>query len=492
MIAAFVVSLSLFLPIQLLVPWHDRQWWILSTLLRVAPVIAAFIGLLLYGLASTWQGRGKGREKAVKHIEMAARPAPLASHLSPLLLGGALGILIAGVAAAAYATVPARLRTPAEDWTPQDWQRHLADVISRPGIAPETLARLEQKLGRWYVSTDPRMAAEHYRRAAACEPHSAEFCAGLGGCFIELDCINDAVEQWERALELEPRWVEIHHRLAAALAAGGRTDGAIEHLRRVIALNPRHAVAENDLGAVLARSQRLDEAIAHYRKALEIKPDYAEARNNLGAALAGCGRLEEAIGQYRKALEISPDYAEAHNDLGAALAGCGRLEEAIGQYRKALEIRPDYAEARNNLGAALAGCGRLDEAIAQYRKVLDVRPDHAEAHYNLGLALAGRGQTAEAIDHYRKAVQLKPDYVMALNDLAWQRATCRQASLRNGRAAIDLARARSAFPAAGRRNCSIRWPRPMPRRECSPRPPRRSPRRWTWPGKRTSRPWWKR
>ena len=95
--------------------------------------------------------------------------------------------------------------------------------------------------------------------------------------------------------------------------------------------------------------------------------------------------------------------------------------------------------ADNNLGAVLASRGRIDEAIAHYRKALKINPNYAEAHYNLGVALVDRGRTEEAIAQYQKALQLKPDYAMALNHLAWLRATCPDAALRDGAAAIELA-----------------------------------------------------
>jgi tetratricopeptide (TPR) repeat protein len=88
----------------------------------------------------------------------------------------------------------------------------------------------------------------------------------------------------------------------------------------------------------------------------------------------------------------------------------------------------------------LAAGGRTDDAIAQLRKALEINRDYAEAHDNLGVALAGCGRFGEAVGHYQEALQIEPRYVKALNDLAWLRATCPEAGLRDGPAAIELAR----------------------------------------------------
>ena len=96
-------------------------------------------------------------------------------------------------------------------------------------------------------------------------------------------------------------------------------------------------------------------------------------------------------------------------------------------------------EAYFNLGLVQARHGQIDKAIADYRKALELKPDFAEAHFNLGLALAGRGEVDSAIAHYQKALEIKPAFVEMHNNLAWLRATCPAAALRNGAEAIEHA-----------------------------------------------------
>ena len=176
------------------------------------------------------------------------------------------------------------------------------------------------------------------------------------------------------------------------------------------------------------------------------------AQYNLGVALADHGRVDEAIGHFREALEIKPDYAEAHFNLAVAFADRGQVAEAITHYLMALEIKPDYARAHYNLGVVLAGRERFDEAISHLQKALEIKPDYADAHFNLGNALASRGRFDAAIGHYRKALEIKPDYANACNNLAWLRATCPEASVRNGSEAVALAQ--QAVQLLGRANAA--------------------------------------
>jgi tetratricopeptide (TPR) repeat protein len=200
-----------------------------------------------------------------------------------------------------------------------------------------------------------------------------------------------------------------------------------------------NALTRFTLGDALSQQGRTEEAISQYREALRINPTYVDAHINLGIALDQQGQTGEALGQYREAVQINPDRADSHLHLGNALARQRRTEEAIAEYREAVRADPGLADAHYNLGKALAQEGQTGEAIAEYREALRINPDSAEAHNNLGIALARQGQMQEAIDQIQKALELQPSSLSRENNLAWMLATAPQASLRNGRKALELA-----------------------------------------------------
>jgi tetratricopeptide (TPR) repeat protein len=174
------------------------------------------------------------------------------------------------------------------------------------------------------------------------------------------------------------------------------------------------------------------------------------AHDKLGLALAVRGQFDTAIAQYQKALEIKPDDAEVHNNLSVALAAQGRFDEAMMHCRESLRTAPLAPEAHFNLALALARQGRFDEAIVHYQKGLETDPGDVRARCCFGVALAKRGRVDESIAQFEQAVQLMPDDVDAQIKLAWLRATCADASLRNGAAAIAHAE-RAARLCGGRR-----------------------------------------
>lgn len=88
---------------------------------------------------------------------------------------------------------------------------------------------------------------------------------------------------------------------------------------------------------------------------------------------------------------------------------------------------------------ALLDHGSPDDAIPHFERALALAPDDAQARYSLGSALRLEGKAAAALAQWRQALQAQPDLVQALDEAAWVMATSREASVRNGAEAVELA-----------------------------------------------------
>jgi len=209
--------------------------------------------------------------------------------------------------------------------------------------------------------------------------------------------------------------------------------------RTTLARNPECWMAHTNLGLVLFEKGKIDDAIANYRSALQMQPDWWDAEYNLGTALLAKGQVDEAILHCEKAVSMRPTDPDAQVALGNLLAQKGWIDEAIAHYQKAITVRPDHFLARYGLGHALLEKGELDSAIQVCRSALLLRPLDADCHTTLAIALEEKGNPAEGIQHYQKALELAPKSIPTLTNLAWLLATSRDASLRNGPKAVELA-----------------------------------------------------
>ncbi|MGO9113846.1 MAG: tetratricopeptide repeat protein [Thermoguttaceae bacterium] len=309
------------------------------------------------------------------------------------------------------------------------------DVPAAEAYRHYNLAAAEMK-----TNSRSETALAELRKTLEIDPQFSRAHNNLGSVLAARGQIDEAIAECRKALEIDPNNADAHNNLAGVLAGRAETLEAIAEYRKALEIRPDFAEAHKNLGVALAARGQVVEAISHYRKAVEIKPNYADAYNNLGIVLAGRGgERDEAIAQFQKALEIEPDYAEAHYNLGSTLAERGQVDEAIIHFQKALEIKPDYVEAHNNLGGVFDLKGRLDEAIVEFQKALKIKPDNAGTSRNLALAQSQRERTLKALGQRREAIRSRPDDVALLNDVAWMLATNPNASVRNGREAIELA-----------------------------------------------------
>jgi Flp pilus assembly protein TadD len=129
----------------------------------------------------------------------------------------------------------------------------------------------------------------------------------------------------------------------------------------------------------------------------------------------------------------------ARNNVGKALVELHDLDGAMKEFQEVVRTKPGDLEASINIGMVLGYQGRLGDAIMRLRAVSERYPQSADAQFRLAVALGDSGHFDEAVTHYRKALALDPLARPALNNLAWLRATCPKASLRNGAEAVALA-----------------------------------------------------
>ena len=159
-----VVSFAVFLPTPILLdPQHPNRFWMHGAVVRVLSVLVVFLGLFAYGIVFSWRA-WRGRTPAVGRTPHGV--------WAVLCLGGALGALLGAVLAAAYLTVPRRMRISPHEWTSKDWITHLEDVLSRPGIAPAIGADIHQAL---CAVLRPDSTARHPRTFAQGDSRGGRF-----------------------------------------------------------------------------------------------------------------------------------------------------------------------------------------------------------------------------------------------------------------------------------------------------------------------------
>jgi len=328
-----------------------------------------------------------------------------------------------------------------------------ASLLATRRIRPDD-PTVTVRLGEVYLGLNRlHDARDEYQRVIDTFPAVAR--RGLGEVALREGRFSDAVDLFRAVLDRVPQATSVHYSLAMAYRGLGRMDDARAHLERRGSNDVRVADSVVDSLASLLRGEhalvmqgrrlydagQFQEAADAFRKVLAASPSSVTAHVNLGSTLARLGKIGDAIDEFEAALARDADNATAHAGLGLLLVGQRRDREALPHLQAAFKAAPDEA----GVGAALVGVlvrlERPGEAIDVLTASRSSRPDDEASTVALSILLADRGRFRDAIALLDEANAAFPARTTTATTLARLLASSPDASLRDGRRALDLATA---------------------------------------------------
>jgi spermidine synthase/Tfp pilus assembly protein PilF len=202
----------------------------------------------------------------------------------------------------------------------------------------------------------------------------------------------------------------------------------------------RHILAGclSDLGRLRWSTGEERAAAALFDEALELDPGNHVANFHLALLRVQAQEMESARGLLEASLERKPFQPAARQLLGTVLSALGRTEEAVRELEESARQEPGRSETHHQLGLALTRLGRFEEAAAELERARAADPDSREIVTALADALVGAGRHGDAVAVLRQALARSPNRYLSLR-LAWLLATSRDARVRDGEKARELA-----------------------------------------------------
>jgi eukaryotic-like serine/threonine-protein kinase len=198
----------------------------------------------------------------------------------------------------------------------------------------------------------------------------------------------------------------------------GNDSKSFQYLQQAVEKDPSYADAwaalavtygmMYDHGLISAKEARPKERAAANR-ALELDNTSAEAHMALGGILQYRDwNWAEADREFRRAIELNPNFALAHAPLGEGLAARGKFEEALGEFRRALQLAPFDITVNYGMTEGLLYARHYDQAIEQGRKANELFPHLCDG--NIRLAYEEKGDSQNAISGLRELVKVGKDW----------------------------------------------------------------------------------
>jgi serine/threonine-protein kinase len=410
-------------------------------------VVVLILGLpIVLATAFVQEGVGArevpGEAPVPSEAQLVATPADAGGlHLvltwRNLLLGGAVVVALAGIAAAVWLLVaggiappPQTIRSvavlPFADMSPGGDQEYFADGMSEELI--NRLSRIEdlRVVARTSAfafkgkNADIREIGEQLDVGAVVEG-SVRKAGDRLRITAQLVQVADGYHLWSETYDRQLDDVfaiqdEVSRAIAGALKARlGTTRASKPHTESLRAY-------EQYLMGRFFWNQRTEEglrkAIKYFEQALALDPEYALAYSGLADAYCllrdwGYDTSEEvrskAADYATEALALDEALAEAHTSLGLILINRLEWVEAERELRRAVELNPSYAPAHHRHGRLLMYVGRREEAVAAVQRAVEVDPLSPSINANAGQLLVAAREFDAAIERLNRAFELSPN-----------------------------------------------------------------------------------
>ena len=258
----------------------------------------------------------------------------------------------------------------------------------------------------------------HLRSAVELDPFNEESINNLARALRAQKKYAEAIDILNSRLPYYPNSPEMHNILGGLYVDLHDLQNAIECFKKANKLDPTFADAFFNLGGALFLISEFEEAIKAFEKAKNAGFEKAKSFNNICLCQRQLGCIEDAIISCKFALKMTGnEVPEAYStlvNLGNAYSDQKNWRASILNYDMAIKCKNDQPEAYINLGKAHASLKEHSIAIRFFEQALKIEPSSHEAEYEMGLSLAALGKFVAVGRSFDAVLEIIPTHIKAL------------------------------------------------------------------------------
>jgi tetratricopeptide (TPR) repeat protein len=274
------------------------------------------------------------------------------------------------------------------------------------------------------IRRDPNRAVHYERRAVL---------------FSTRGDMEKAAADYDRAVQLGSKNPNAYLNRGIHHSTQGEFEKAVADYDQAVELGLKDAYIFVNRGVARYALGKFDEAIADFDLAIEGGVKGFSIYVNRASAKLAAGQEVLAIDDLNEAIRLEPKNPAGYYERGRAWQQLDKLDQAVADYDEALKLDPDFVQAYGGRGYVWFLKDESEKAVADFDQLLKRNPQAAVAYNNRGYNKQRLGRYADALADYRRAIELAPKYLLAHQNTAWLLATCPDDSVRDGRAALDIA-----------------------------------------------------
>jgi putative PEP-CTERM system TPR-repeat lipoprotein len=309
-------------------------------------------------------------------------------------------------------------------------KRYEAMLKVAPGSVKAMVAIAELRARQGAPATE---VEQWLSRAVAAQPAEPSSHILLVDHWLRLRQPKEAITAAQTGLAANPDEPSLLDALGRAQLIGGEVTQAISTFTKAAALQPSSSQAQLRLADAFNRAKKPAETEQALRKAMELAPDAIAPKRGLVVFAVQSKNREKALEFVRLARKQQPDDAMSYLLEADVHAAFKDLDGAAKALRGGLD-KKDGGVAAVRLHTVLVGAKRQPEADRFADDWMKQHPKEPGMRAHLAQAALVAGDQARAEQLFSQVVGLAPNDALAVNNLAWLRASQGKAD------AVDLAR----------------------------------------------------
>ncbi len=302
----------------------------------------------------------------------------------------------------------------------------------------------------WRYRAKAHLALGNYLRAIndlnetiRINPEDIQAYYDRGETFLRQHRYDDALQDCEKGLQLDPGRFDFIGLRSQIHSARGDTESALLDLAMVIQQDPDqlpdYLIRRGD---IYMDCEEYERAIADYNRVIELAPEIPYPYVQRGNAHWLLEQRDLALENYTLAIEKDANWFWPYFRRACLLRFIDRWEEALADFEKSIQLDPTFLGNYEFRCELYRDMGRMDEAMKDLDQALTLAPKGPKGIKFLNLRAMWNyfdEQYQKAIRAHVEALKLDPDHAPTLNYLAWIWCTAPDATVRNGKRALDCA-----------------------------------------------------
>jgi tetratricopeptide (TPR) repeat protein len=188
-------------------------------------------------------------------------------------------------------------------------------------------------------------------------PGSADYNAGLGNIYTELNQYEKAIKWFKAGIQVDPKDVDNYRGLGYVFRELGDYNQSIEWFKVGIEVCPGDPELYAKVGMTYLRVNESEKAIHWFKKGIAVDASHSSNYYGIGCVYSWLRKHEEAIKWFKEGIQVNPEDSNNYTGIGYVYRDSGRPEKAMRWFKQGIRVNPDdisnyhgLAEAYNDTG----------------------------------------------------------------------------------------------------------------------------------------------